>query len=110
MASLHTRRRCGRPLGFAKRRLVILPAEALLLTSLRSTAPVILLNASMGDQGFMVARRCDCPLERVGWTTHLHTIRSYEKLTAGGMTFLDTDVVRVLEQTLPATFGGAPTG
>jgi hypothetical protein len=25
------------------------------------------------------------------------------------MTFLDTDVVRVLEQTLPSTFGGAPT-
>jgi hypothetical protein len=86
-----------------------LPAEALLLTSLRATAPVILLNASMGDQAFMASRRCDCPLERVGWTTHLHTIRSYEKLTAAGMTFLDADVIRVLDEVLPAHFGGAPT-
>jgi hypothetical protein len=45
----------------------------------------------------------------VGWTTHLHTIRSYEKLTAGGMTFLDADVIRVLEEVLPARFGGIPT-
>ena len=36
-------------------------------------------------------------------------IRSLEKLTAGGMTFLDTDVVRVLEEVLPARFGGGPT-
>ena len=28
---------------------------------------------------------------------------------AGGMTLLDTDVVRVLEETLPARFGGGPT-
>jgi hypothetical protein len=41
--------------------------------------------------------------------THLSSIRSFEKLTAGGMTFLDADVVRVLEEVLPARFGGAPT-
>ena len=54
-------------------------------------------------------RTCGCPLESVGWKTHLHTIRSYEKLTAGGMTFLDSDIIRVLEQVLPARFGGGPT-
>jgi hypothetical protein len=52
---------------------------------------------------------CGCPLERLGWTTHLREIRSFEKLTAGGMTFLDADVVRVLEDVLPARFGGGPT-
>jgi hypothetical protein len=52
---------------------------------------------------------CGCPLERLGWKTHLHTIRSYEKLTAGGMTFLDADIVHVIEEALPARFGGAPT-
>jgi len=31
-----------------------------------------------------------------GWDTHIHSIRSPEKLTAGGMSFLDTDVVRVI--------------
>ena len=45
----------------------------------------------------------------MGWTTHLREIRSHEKLTAGGMTFLDTDLIRVLEEVLPARFGGAPT-
>ena len=86
-----------------------LPASALLVTSLRMTAPLVLLNVTLGDQAVVVDRRCGCPLERLGWTRHLHTIRSYEKLTAGGMTFLDTDVIRVLEEVLPARFGGIPT-
>jgi hypothetical protein len=85
-----------------------LPATALLLTSLRSIAPFVLLNVSMGDQAVIGPRRCGCPLEELGWPTHLHTIRSHEKLTAGGMTFLDTDVIRVLEEVLPARFGGGP--
>jgi hypothetical protein len=63
----------------------------------------------MGDQAVVGARACGCPLEGLGWVTHLHTVRSYEKLTAGGMTFLDTDVIRVLEEVLPARFGGGPT-
>jgi hypothetical protein len=86
-----------------------LPDQALLVTSLRMTAPLILLNVALGDQAVVVERQCGCPLESLGWTTHLHTIRSYEKLTAGGMTFLDTDVIRVLEEVLPARFGGIPT-
>jgi hypothetical protein len=86
-----------------------LPSLALFISSVRPTAPFILLNVSMGDQAVMTQRACGCPLERLGWTTHLHTIRSYEKLTSGGMTFLDSDVIRVLEEILPARFGGAPT-
>ena len=54
-------------------------------------------------------RACGCPLERLGWVTHLHTIRSFEKLTAGGMSFKETTVIRVLEEVLPARFGGGPT-
>ena len=86
-----------------------LPAQVLLLTSLRPTAPFVLLNVSSGDLATMAARSCGCPLERLGWTRHMHTIRSPEKLTAGGMTFLDVDVIRVLENVLPGRFGGAPT-
>jgi hypothetical protein len=48
-------------------------------------------------------------LEGLGWVTHLHTVRSYEKLTGGGMTFMDTDIIRVLEEEMPARFGGVPT-
>lgn len=80
---------------------------ALLVTSLRPTARLILLNVSTGDIAEMTRRACGCPLEQLGWKTHLHTIRSFEKLTAGGMTFLGTNVVRVLEEVLPARFGGS---
>ena len=45
---------------------------------------------------------------RLGWTTHLHAIRSFEKLTAGGVTYLDVDLIRVLEEVLPRRFGGGP--
>ena len=87
-----------------------LTAGALLTTSLRRTATaLVLLNVSMGDVAILDRRRCGCPLERLGWTLHLHGIRSVEKLTAAGMTFLDTDVIRVLEEVLPERFGGGPT-
>lgn len=86
-----------------------LPASALFISSLHPTAPFILLNVSMGDQAVMTRRACGCPLERLGWATHMHTIRSYEKLTCGGMAYLDADVIRVLEEVLPTRFGGVPT-
>jgi len=86
-----------------------LSARALLVSSPRPAAPLLLLNVSLGDEAVVSRRVCGCPLEQLGCPTHLHTIRSYEKLTAGGMTFLDTAVVRVLEEVLPAHFGGSPT-
>lgn len=79
------------------------------LLSLLPTAPFVFLNLSLGDQARVVRRRCGCLLEALGWTTHLETVRSFEKLTAGGIAFLDTDVVHVLEKVLPARFGGGPT-
>jgi hypothetical protein len=83
--------------------------RTLLLSTLRASAPLPLINVSLGDQAVMSERGCGCPLEALGWTTHLQEIRSHEKLTAGGMTFLDTDLIRVLEEVLPARFGGSPT-
>lgn len=85
------------------------PPNALFLTSMRPTAPVVLLNVSLGDQAVRREGACGCPLEAIGWPTRFHTFRSYEKLSAGGVTFLDSDVVEVLEQRLPARFGGGPT-
>jgi hypothetical protein len=86
-----------------------LPRDAILLTSLRPSAPFVLLNVSSGDVARVEERACGCPLDALGWRTHLQAIRGHEKLTAGGMTFLDTDLVRVLEEVLPARFGGGPT-
>jgi len=48
-------------------------------------------------------------MEILGWHTHLHTIRSFEKLSAGGVTFADADVVQILADFLPRRFGGGPT-
>ena len=84
------------------------PARGLFVTAMRPTAPVVLLNVSLGDQAQMDTTECGCPLQGLGWTTHLRSIRSYEKLTAGGMTFLDRDVIRLLEEELPRRFGGGP--
>ena len=86
-----------------------LPTRALLLSSLRETAPYLLLNVSLGDAALIDRRDCGCPLQQEGWLVHLREIRSFEKLTAGGMTFLDVDLVRVLEEQLPRRFGGGPT-
>lgn len=78
-------------------------------TALSPSAPLLLLNVSMGDTAVLTERACGCPLQAFGWRKHLHSIRSPEKLTCGGMNFMDTDVMRVLEVELPARFGGGPT-
>jgi hypothetical protein len=83
-----------------------LPPGALLLTTLRPTAPFILLNVSLGDQAQAVTGACGCSLEKLGWANRLRQVRSFEKLTCGGMTFMDTDILKVLEVDLPARFGG----
>jgi hypothetical protein len=85
-----------------------LPANALLVSSVRPRVPLVLLNVSLGDGAVMRSRPCGCPYAKLGWTTLIHTVRSYEKLTAGGMTFLDIDLIRVLEEVLPRRFGGGP--
>jgi len=104
---LHDRLAVIQPLDFPA---PDLPSQALLITStFLPMAKLILLNVSLGDQAEISHRSCRCPLEKLGWTTHIHTIRSFEKLTAGGMTFSDADLVRVLEDRLPAQFGGGPT-
>jgi hypothetical protein len=86
-----------------------LPPDALLFSSLRPAAPYVLLNVSLGDRAALGRRACGCPLERLGWATHIHAIRSDEKLTAGGIRLFDTNLITVLERALPARFGGGPT-
>ncbi len=85
-----------------------MPSRALLITSLHPAAPFTMLNFSMGDEADMADRDCGCPMQQLGWTPHLTNIRSYEKLTAGGMTFHDSDLIGVLDRVLPAQFGGHP--
>jgi len=84
-----------------------LPPGALLISSLRPTAPFIFLNVSLGDQARMIPGTCGCPLESLGWQKRIREVRSFEKLTSGGMTFLDTDILKVLAEDLPSRFGGS---
>jgi hypothetical protein len=86
-----------------------LPDDALLFSSLRPRSPVIMLNVSLGDRAQLNARACHCPMANLGWSTHLRSVGSFEKLTAAGMTFLDSDVIRILEEVLPQRFGGIAT-
>jgi hypothetical protein len=80
--------------------------EALLLTSLLDTAPKVLLNVESGDHALLDRRACACPLGALGLTTHLTGIRSFEKLSGEGTTFVRADLARILEDVLPAHFGG----
>jgi phenylacetate-coenzyme A ligase PaaK-like adenylate-forming protein len=86
-----------------------LPPRALLITNLLPKTPFTMLNFSMGDEADIVDRACGCPTQQLGWAPHLKNIRSYEKLTAVGVTFHDTDLINVLERVLPAQFGGDPS-
>lgn len=82
---------------------------ALIYTSLLPACPKLLLNVQMGDYGEISERRCGCVWEELGMRVHLRGIRSYEKLTSAGMTFLGPELIRVVEEVLPGRFGGAPT-
>lgn len=79
---------------------------ALIVTALSATSPKVLLNAAIGDRGVLETRRCECVFDELGYHRRLHTIRSAEKLTGAGVTFLVADVAAVLETVLPRAFGG----
>jgi hypothetical protein len=77
-------------------------------TTLMPTSPKVLINVESGDYGQLETRECGCPLGRAGLRTHVHGVRSYEKLTSEGNTFLGSDLLTLLEQVLPRRFGGDP--
>jgi hypothetical protein len=79
---------------------------ALAFTALRPACAKIMLNTEIGDCGQLETRACECSLGQVGYRHHLHTIRSFEKVTGEGVTFLGADLYHLLESTLPARFGG----
>ena len=83
--------------------------DAFLFTSFLPRATKILLNVECGDYGVVETRRCGCKLEELGFTEHIYNIRGFDKLTGEGMTFIGTDLLRVIEEVLPAKFGGTST-
>jgi hypothetical protein len=81
---------------------------ALSYTSLLPSAPKVLINVESDDYGTMDERSCGCPFGALGLTLHIHGIRSYEKLTAEGNHFLGSDLFALVDEVLPARFGGGP--
>jgi hypothetical protein len=80
----------------------------LMATTLHPLAPRLLLNVQNGDYATMITRDCGCALQKVGFTQHLHTIRSFEKMTSEGMNYSGSDLFELLENRIPAKFGGGP--
>ena len=67
--------------------------QTLLLTSLRSASPKVLLNTDIGDRAVLETRRCGCLYDQLGCRLLLHTIRSSDKITELGVTFAVITVV-----------------
>jgi phenylacetate-coenzyme A ligase PaaK-like adenylate-forming protein len=83
--------------------------DAFLFTTILPSAPKILLNMESDDYGVVETRKCSCLFGQLGFDTHIHDIRSFAKLTGSGMTIVSTDLVRILEEVLPAKYGGDAT-
>jgi hypothetical protein len=85
-----------------------LTVGAFFVTTLTPSSPKLMLNAGIDDYGVLEDRKCGCPFEEFGYAQHVREIRSFSKLTGEGLTLLETDMVNVLDQVLPARFGGSP--
>jgi hypothetical protein len=94
-----------------KRIVTLCDAEvnSLLFTSILYESPKILLNVEMGDYGVIETKPCSCRFDTLGFDKHISQIRSFEKLTGEGVTFVDTDFIRIIEEILPNKFGGQST-
>lgn len=84
-----------------------LDVESFHFTTLLPTAPKLLLNVEIDDYGIVEERSCGCPFEELGLHRHIRRIRSFSKLTGEGVTLVGNDMVRILEEVLPARFGGS---
>ncbi len=83
--------------------------RALFHTTISPASPKVMLNVESGDMGVIERRECGCGALPRGYRRHLHSIRSYEKLTSEGMCFLGDDLFELIERVLPTHFGGRTT-
>jgi hypothetical protein len=80
---------------------------ALVYTTLLPSCPKLMLNVESDDYAIVEARACGCPFGALGFNRHVRQIRSYEKLCSEGVTFLGTELLRLVEEVLPEQFGGS---
>lgn len=82
--------------------------DSLHYTTLLPTAPLFLINFEVNDSGVLERTDCDCEFSRIGFQWRIRDIFSFGKMTGHGMTMMGTELVRLLEQVLPARLGGRP--
>ena len=78
-------------------------------TTLLRFTPKVMINVESDDHAVLENRSCGCPWDEIGLSLHLRDIRSYEKLTTEGNHFLGSDLMALIDEVLPARFGGGPT-
>lgn len=81
--------------------------SAFCFTSLLPNAPKLLFNVESDDYGIVEDRSCGCPWEQLGFPRHIREIRSFRKLTGEGVTLVGSDIERILDELLPARYGGS---
>jgi len=84
------------------------PVNSLYATSILPRSARIFINAEIGDTGVIERARCDCSFSRLGFDLQVRDIAAISKVTAQGMTIEITELVPLLEEMLPARFGGHP--
>lgn len=82
---------------------------ALVITTVLPSVGKIMLNVGIGDCGEIGRRDCGCPLGALGLNLHAWHLRSFEKITSEGLSYLRGDLVPLVEQILPERFGGNAT-
>ena len=82
--------------------------DGLFATSLLPQAPRLLINVGVDDSAIIEPAVCDCEYQRLGFTMQARRIFSYGKVTTQGTSLDATELVDLIEQSLPARFGGAP--
>jgi phenylacetate-coenzyme A ligase PaaK-like adenylate-forming protein len=83
--------------------------SSLMLTPLLPSSPFFVINLELGDHGRIEKAGCTCRFSRMGLDTVISEIYSYTKLAGHGATLFGADIVRIVEEALPAHFGGGPT-
>jgi hypothetical protein len=100
-------------LALIQRRRVVpgtdLEVDAFLFSTLLPSAPKLAINVESDDYGVVERRACGCAWEAEGLAVHVRRIRSFRKLTGEGMTLVGSEMLRLLEEVLPARFGGSAT-
>ena len=81
--------------------------DAFNFTTLLPTATTVVVNLELDDFGVVDTRSCGCLFETLGFTRHIRQIRSFRKLTGEAVCLIGSDMERILEEVLPAKFGGS---